>query len=262
MDVVAIVALARSVEDEAPWLAGELGLTPYETAVMLRGAGPIIVYRGTDRARTTELLGRLRSRGHDAVACELEAVVSSEDMFRPRSFRFDGDDLVGAGQGEERRLPLGDVLALIRASHVTRLEDTVVTKQRQVSVGRAVLTGGLLTSKTTLRESRRVTDEREPVLYVFRRSAPPWLLASTQLRYDGLGDQLKISKAENFEVLVRVLRERASSASYDTRLLGARVRAEIVATSSTHLSTSSSAALDVLAHLVALAHSRASRPYR
>ncbi len=262
MDVVAIVALARSVEAEAPWLAAELGLTAYETAVMLRAPGPVIVHRGESRERTTDLLGKLRARGHDAIACELDTVVASDDMFRPKAFRFEGGDLIGIGNGEERRLPLTDIFALVRANHLTRSEQTVVERNRSVSIGRAALTGGILATKTRTTEKRLVTDEREPVLYVFRLDGAPWLLASTHLRYDGLGPDMKISKVENFEVLVRLLRERAAGAPYDARLLAVRPATTVVETSSTRTSTSSSSTLDVLAHLVAIWLGRTARPYR
>jgi hypothetical protein len=183
-------------------------------------------------------------------------------MFRPKAFRFEGNDFVGIGQGEERRLPLSAAFALVRANHVTRTEDTVVEKSRKISIGRAALTGGLLATKTTTTESRRVTNERESVLYVFRGDGAPWLLASTQMRYDGLAHDMKISKMENFEVLIRTLRERAPSAAFDARLLAVRANTTVVAASPNHLSASSSATLDVLAHIVAISLSRAARPYR
>jgi hypothetical protein len=262
VDVVAIVTLGRSVEEEAPRLAVDLGLTVYETAIMLRAPMPVIVLRSEDRARTTELLGKLRSRGHAATICELGAVVSSDDMFRPKAFRFDGGDFVGIGHGEERRLPLSSVFALVRANHLTRIEDTVLERNRKPSFGRAALTGGLLATKSTTVETRRVTNEREPVLYMFRSDAPPWFLASTQMRYDGLAQYMRLSKLENFEVLLAALRARAPSAAFDARLLSVRANTTVVAASSKQVSTSSSAALDVLAHIVAVSLGQATRPYR
>jgi hypothetical protein len=262
VDVVAVVALSRSVEEEAPKLAADLGLTAYETAVTLRAPMPVIVFRSDDRARTLDVTARLRARGHDVVACDLHDVVSSDDMFRPKAFRFDGGDFVGIGHGEEHRLPLANVFALVRATHSTRSEDTVVTNERKISLGRMAMTGGLLASKTVSKESRRVTTEREPVLYVFRSDGPPWLLASTAMRYDGLGEAMKLSKIENFEVLIKTLRERATSATFDARLLAVRASPTLVTAGPKHLSMSSSASLDVLAHIVATALSRASRPYR
>ncbi len=262
MEVVAILALKSSVEQEAPVLAGELGLTPYETAMMLRGAGPVIVFRSEDRSRTALVLDRLRARGHDAVSCELDTVVSSDEMFRPKTFRFEPDALVASGNGEERRLAFSDVFAYVRATHATRVEDTVTTQQRSVSIGRAAMTGGLLMSKTVSSESKRVSNEREAVLYVFRSDAAPWLLASTQLRYDGLGPSMRRSKVENFDVLLQMLREVAPTAPYDARLLAVRANPVILTAGARHLSASSSSTHDLLAHVVAMALGKGARPYR
>jgi hypothetical protein len=263
VDVVAIVALGRSIDDEAPRLASDLGLTAYETAVMLRAPAPVIVFRSEDRARTLDVLGKLQGRGHDAVACDLDDVVSSAAMFQPKSFRFDGEDMVGHGHGEEQRLALGDVFALVRATHVTQTEEVATKTETKLSLGRAALTGGLLATKSKKTETSRVAEDREPVLYVFRGSAAPWLLRSTVMRYDGLGPQMRVSKSENFEVLVRTLRELAPGATFDTRLLASRAWATTFLTASAkHISASSSATIDILAHIVATALSRTVRPYR
>jgi hypothetical protein len=262
VNVVALVALGRSVEQEIPALAADLGVTAYEAGMMLRAPPPVIVLRSEDRTRTANVLEKLRSRGHDAVACDLESVVSSEHMFRPKSFRLDGESFIGTDRGEERRLSLDGVFAFVRATHSTRNEDTVIEQHRKISLGRTALTGGMVRTRTVEMERKRVTQEREPVLYVFRHDAAPWLLASTQMRYDGLAEAMKLSKIENFEVLLRILRERAPSAPFDTRLLSIRANPTVVSASPKRLSTSSSSTLDVLAHIVAIAQGRAARPYR
>jgi hypothetical protein len=263
VDVVAMVGLARSVEEEAPALAADLGLTTYETAMMLRAPPPVIVLRSDDRARTLDVLGRIRSRGHIAVACDLEQVVSSEDMFRPKAFRFEHGDLVGVGNGEERRLALADVFALLRANHVTRTEDIVKSRERKLSLGRAALTGGVLMTRATEREQKRVIHEREAVLYVFGIDGVPWLLLSTYMRYDGLAQDMRPSKTENFEVLIRTLREQAPSAVFDTRLLSVRPPPNTLVTAgTTRLSASSSGTIDILAHVIVTSLGRAARPYR
>jgi hypothetical protein len=263
VDIIAVVALARSVEEEAPLLAADLGLTVYETAVMLRAPMPVVILRTEERARALDLLGKLRARRHDAVACELSAVASSEDMFRPKSFRFEGTDIVGTGQGVEQRLPLANVFSLVRATHQKRTEQTVTTRERRPSFGRALMTGGLMMTKTTTKESRRVDTEKEPVLYLFRADGAPWLLAATELRYDGLGPEMRVSKAENFEVLLRRLREAAPDAPFDARLVSIRTSLDTVVTSgANHTSTTSASMIDLLAHIVTIAVGRAARPYR
>jgi hypothetical protein len=263
VDVVAIVALARNADDEAPVLAAELGLTVYEAALMLRAAPPIVVGRFDDRARALSLLAKLRARGHDTVACDVDAVVPSERMFRPRTFRFEGGDLIATGGGEERRLPSAGIVALVRATHVTRTEETATKNVRQFSLGRAAMTGGLVPIKSAAVESRRVVDEREAVLYVFRADAEAWLFGASGLRYEGLGAEMRRSQAENFEVLVRTLRDLAPIATYDARLLSVRSwPSTVLSASAKQLTASSSATIDLLAHLVAMTIAKSARPYR
>jgi hypothetical protein len=184
-------------------------------------------------------------------------------MFSPKTFRFEGTDFVGVGGGEERRLAASDILAMVRANHVTRVEETTTHDQRKLSLGRAAMSGGLVVTKTTSIESKRVNDEREPVLYVFRVDGPPWLLRSTAMRYDGLATAMRRSKAENFGVLVGTLRELAPAAAFDTRLLAARAwPSTLVTATRQQLSTSTSSTVDLLAHIVAMSLAKVARPYR
>jgi hypothetical protein len=262
MEVVALVSLGRNAEQEAPLLAADLGLTVYETAVMLRGAKPVIVLRSEDRNRTSDILSRLRSRGHDAVVLDLAQVTWSEGMFRPKTFRFEGEELVGFNHGVEQRLPLADVFALVRAVHTTESKEVITTTVSTPSLGRAAMTGGLKVTKTTERETSRVETMREPVLYVFRGTDTPWLLASQELRYETLGRDMQVSKAANFEVLIRLLRERMPTVPYATRLLQVRPAATVMNAGSKNLTMSSIHPLDILAHIVSSALNQQARPYR
>lgn len=260
--IVAIVALGRNAEQEAQFLAQDLGLTAYETGVMLRGPKPVIVLRTEDRNRAIDLASKLRSRGHDAVALDLDQVTWSEEMFRPKTFRLEGEELVAESQGRERRLPFADVFAIVRAVHTTDSSEVTTTSVTTPSFGRAALTGGIKVTKTTQRETSRTESVREPVLYVFRGSEAPWLFVSQFLRYEGLGRSMEVSKTANFEVLVRLLRERMPSVPYDTRLLQARPVATVVNAGAKNLTVSSAHPLDILAHVVASSLNQQARPYR
>jgi hypothetical protein len=262
MVVLAIVSLGRNAEQEAPLLAADLGLTVYETAIMLRGAKPVIVLRTEDLTRAIDIAGRVRGRGHDAVLLDLAQVTWSDAMFRPKTFHFEGDELVGQGGGQERRLPFADVFALVRAVHTTENSETVTTSVTAPSLGRAAMTGGIKVTKTTTRESSRTETMKEPVLYVFRGSEAPWLLASQLLRYEGLGPDLQVSKTANFEVLVRLLRERMPTVPFDTRLLQVRPATTVTNAGAKNLTMSSAQPLDILAHVIASSLNQQARPYR
>src|SRR6185369_10546019 len=110
-------------------------------------------------------------------------------------------------------------------------------------------------TKVTQRQATRMADEREAVLYVFPVEGRPWLLHSTHMRYDGLGQHMRVSQVENFDVLIGLLRQLSPSAAFDARLLAVRGAVKTTITAGVKSVTATSAdTIDVLAHIVALAH--------
>jgi hypothetical protein len=108
----------------------------------------------------------------------------------------------------------------------------------------AIITGGLVLSKTTRREVVTQTEVRDAVLYIFRRSpARPWILRERGARYAALGEALRPSSLENFATSIRLLRERAPRAVYDERLVSARAIRGVA---------DGALASDLRAHLLAL----------
>ena len=253
------------MEDEAPRLAADLGTTPYDTALLLRSPPPVLLLRTEDRARALTLLTRMRERGHEAVACDAAAVVAADAMFLVRALQFEVDALVvTSANGESDRVAWVDVVALVRAMHRSRTEHVEKSAERKFSLGRAAMSGGVLMTKTVTHTTKHKSEEREQVLYVFRRGGSPLFFTQSRTRYEGLGADLRPSQIENFSTLIRLLRERTPNAAYDERLLAPRpgldrVRAGAVEGS---VSASSSDGIDLLAHLIALAGSRAAQPYR
>jgi len=159
-----------------------------------------------------------------AVAFDAAAVVASDVMPTVRSFTIEPGALVCACHGRpDERVEFPDLVALVRAVHQTRTESTSTTKQTSVSLGRLALSGGLMLTKTVTKETKKSTDEREAVLYLFRRVGKPVLFGATRARYAGLGVDVRPTQAENFERVIALLRERAPDAAYDARLVALRV---------------------------------------
>jgi hypothetical protein len=265
VDIVALMALRSSVEDEAPRLAADLGSTVYETGLLLRSPSPVPLLRTDDRARALALLTKLRERGHDAVACDASAVVATDAMMHVRSFRLAPDALsVSSPMGESESVSWAEPVALVRAMHRTRTEQIEKNAERKFSFGRAAMSGGVLLTKTVTKTTTHTNEEREQVLYLFRRGGTPLLFTQSRTKYEALGADLRPSQIENFSTVVRLLRERAPDAAYDERLLAPRpgldrLRAGAAGTTS----ATSSDGIDLLAHLIALASARSTqRPYR
>lgn len=255
MHVVAIAELATPVEAEAAALAADLGTTAYEERLKLAAGLPAIVLMSAEHGPARALAEKIRLRRHVAIVCDAATVVASEAMIPVRRFAFEADALVLPEQ-PGMRLPYDDVLAVLRAMHKAHTETHTEVKGKEFSAGRAILTGGLMLSKKVARDEKTVADERDQVLYLFRRSGEtPWLLRERGTHYAGLGPQLGPSSAQNFLATIARLRALAPTAFHDERLLNPRgaptrpVRAKSVGSES--LSTSSASGVDLLAHLLA-----------
>ncbi|MGH7272312.1 MAG: hypothetical protein ACREJ3_17935, partial [Polyangiaceae bacterium] len=256
---------------EAPALALDLGITAYEARLLLAAGTPAIALSTADEGRAAQLLGKLRARGHGAVMCDAADVVSSASMVAMRRARIEEGSLHldgPSGSPPGPALPFEDVVALIAAVHRRRTETSTSTTDRHFSAARAVLSGGVVLTKTVTMDARSVADDRERVLYLFRRSgATPWLLREHGTGWAGLSIPLAHSSSENFLRAIAALRERARGALYDERLLTRKATSEQVALSGANraggpaasgasqrstVRTSSDGGVDLLAHLIAL----------
>ncbi len=258
MHVVALAELTTSIEAEAAALARDLGTTAYEERLKLAAGLPAIVLTSADPAPARALHAKVRARGHRVVLCDAAAVVSSAAMVPLRRFTFDPDALIALDlPGGGALLPYGDILAILRASHQTRTESRTETTTKQFSAGRALLTGGLVLTKNVSREEKQVTQEREQICYLFRRSGDtPWVLRERGTHYAGLGAEVGPSSAQNFVTTMTRLRKLAPDAVYDERLMTPRNAPNRLTRSgfgsSESIGVSSASGVDLVAHLMAM----------
>lgn len=252
--VVALAELHGTVEAEAAALAADLGMTAYEARLLLVAGMPAVVKTTDDRAVALDRLAALRARGHGAIACDLSAVVPSSAMTRIQRFEID-DGAITLRDHPDGRLPFDDVLVLIAAVHREHTDTTTTTRETKFSMQRALLTGGVAMTKTVSKEARSTVDEREGVLYVFRRSGPPpWILHERSTAWTGL-PVLAPTASENFRATMALLRERAPGAAFDDRLVTRRAPERTAlsgASGGATVRSSNEAGVDLLAHLIAL----------
>jgi hypothetical protein len=225
VEIVALTKLATSPEVEAPLLAQDLGITAYEARQKLAVGMPCVLLVTPDRARALSLLGALRGRAHGAVACEGRDVVPSGAMVHVRRFHLDAGALVldpsqeGQAATAPERVPYAEMLALVRATHRRSFETHEETKEKKFRPAAALMSGGVILTKTVKRDVVRTAEEKEQVLYIVRKGRVPCLLCEGSAHYAGLGDAVRATRMENFTTTVRLLRERAPAAAYDERLV-------------------------------------------
>ena len=253
MYAVAIVQLRTDVDVEAAALASDLGLTAYEARLALAQGTPALVTTAAEEDRAAEILSRVRARGHEAVAIELSSVVPSGAMVSMRRFRL--GELAMTLDDRPEVLPYEDIAAVVAAVHRQQTTQETETRDRKFSMGRAVLSGGLVMTKNVTRETRTESSEREPVLYLFRRGGEtPWLLRERGTSWAGHGGTVSPTATANFKTTVDRIRAMAPLAPYDDRLVtrrGAPERLTSTGGPSNTTTRSSVGGIDLLAHLIA-----------
>jgi hypothetical protein len=243
MHLVAIAELRGTVDAALGPLASELGMLAYELRLVLNAGFPAVVLASADEAAARRAFAAVERLGHAAVVCDRRDVVASAAMTTLRAFEFAPDALI-AHAGSADRLPYDEIAVLVRAMHRRTTETVEKIKERKFRPGMAIATGGLVMSKKTTREVVTRTDQREQVLYIFRRSgASPWILRERSALYGGLGADLRPSSFESFAATVARVRMSAPGADYDERLMNSRpIRGVAVGVE----------AADIYAHLIAL----------
>jgi len=229
MHVVAVTRWGPPLEDELPELAARLGVVAYDLRLRLAGGLPAFFVRVKDGTEAAGHVKFLRARGHGAVACDAEVVPGPEDQLVPVDFELSATALRGVcTRGRRFELPVATIFALLHVACVTGAEQTVTTKEKKFSLGRAVATGGMMMRKKVDRVTKTATEDQERMIYMFYGSdTAPCVWKELTLRWEGLGDQRQLTTTENFKTLAGKLRTLAPKAFHDQRLLKQKRRADI-----------------------------------
>lgn len=241
-------------------IARHLGQVPYEVRLKVATSPPVALGPFRDLAQVQELVAELRDRGHGAVACDAEKVVSSETAKVARSFEFGADSLVVAlRDGTEGALPYDELMVLVRAVCHRSEEITEETQTKRFSMMRTAMTGGLVRRAQRTSKTQSTTIETEQILYAYRQRGDGTVLFREQsLNFLGLGDRIGLTAVESFDRFVRALAERASAARLDERLVSEKRRGSTLTAASfgghSRVATSNQGETDLAAHLVAIGH--------
>ena len=122
---------------------------------------------------------------------------------------------------------------MLRGVRIDERTELKSTEKRKFSLGRAVLTSGLMLTKTTRKLESVTMEEREEFLHLYAGGQPPLVFRSSALNYQSLGAALQPSTAANFAYLVETLRLALPHARWDERLTNRQARARVLGPSLT-----------------------------
>lgn len=227
-----VVALEK-VGDEAAVarLAAALGRTGYEARALARLAGdaPAVVERLADAAAAARLAETLRQEGFAAFVLGEEDLETDADRFPVRTFRLgEGDLIARSRRDEEVAVPYREVDLLLAGRRLSFHTETRTIQGRKLSLGRALLTGGLMVSKPVHRREQVTREHREGFVHLYAGRRPPLAFREGDLLFDGLGEERQPSRRASFGRFVAELRRRAPQARFDDRLEDAAARARLV----------------------------------
>jgi hypothetical protein len=222
MNIVAIYGLNKDKEGLAATLAALLGVTVYEALARLRtpGNGPLTVAVFAETGQAAALAERLQSGGFNSSVLAAGEIETEGRAPVVRKFSFGESEIGGTTEkGGSLIIPLQSIELILRGTAIVSDVRTETMKNRSVSPGRAVLSGGMMITKTVTSVRQVATEERHGFVNLYDGDSLQAILRENILVYDSLGPELRHSRAANFTFLIAELRRRCPAAMYDERLL-------------------------------------------
>jgi hypothetical protein len=231
MNIVAIYNPGMDEDRLSKALAAALGRTVYEARSRLRvpKGGPSIVAFFQDIEKAEDCAAKLRTNGFDTVILMHDEIESDKARFLARSLEFTVGSLSSEScQNQNIILPYRDIRLMLYGTGIIVRTETETVKERKFSMGRALMTSGLIMTKSTSREIQTEEEKRERFLYVYAPDRQMVVLRENALQYESLGKALQPSRTANFNYVVAELRKRCPDALFDDRLLNRGGQAQML----------------------------------
>jgi NACalpha-BTF3-like transcription factor len=231
MHVVAIHGLNKDKETLAGALAIAMKVTVYEALTRLRapGNGPLIVAVLADRERAERLVQQLHSAGFKAMGLTAGEIDTAAFAWIVRRFSLGERELhVQMEKGDTFDISLQDINLILCGISISSSTATKTVKERSVDLGRAVLSGGMMITKTTKTTQDVTTEIRERFINLYAGDAPAIVFRENALDYTSLGPARKPSRSENFTYLVAELRRYCPGVQFDERLMNRAAQASLL----------------------------------
>ena len=215
--VIAVNELGGDLEERAAALARVLGLSLFEARGRVQPPAPRVVASFAERASAEPLVAALAAErlGPLLLAetdCEDDAARMTVRGFekRPTAMLFESRD------GQKRYVDDRELRVVLKVTETATQTRTDKTTERHFSLGKAVMTGGLLNTRKTKVETTTTTSSSSASLYLFTRDHPTFVFRESDLQFQGLGSALQPTRQANWLRLVQELRARTPI--FDDRL--------------------------------------------
>lgn len=228
--------------------AAALELSLADVSMRLRGTLPRVLLVDADPARIEAGARALEALGYATVALDPAVVPRDDERIVARTLELGPHSFTAVdAAGARHECPLIAVDLILRGVRVSATREVTTTSERKFSVGKALLTGGLMMTNKVKTTHVKNTESREHVVLVHRNDgAPDVALLERHLDYRFLGGEMQPSSFQNLELTLARLRSLSPSAIVDDRA----TRPGFVS----GLPQTSADPVDLALYLVALAH--------
>ncbi len=205
-------------EEAARTMAGALGLALAEARMRMAAESPALLARLEPEAAGA-LVRALRQVGVAALSID-ERVPTDEDRLIARSFTpTDAGAIFTPAWGPAIEITWPEVVAVLRGLRAARTEVERSEKSTSFSLATAVATGGLKLGRTSRKVVHSSEEATEQVVLVYVRDRRTVLLSERHVDFSCLREGRQPSSTGNMAELARRIRERATTAFHDDRLL-------------------------------------------
>lgn len=219
-----IVAVYNWQQEEAAAIkiiADTLGILPFEARQKIAGGGPTVIASFADPHQAQMAADKLSLGGVPALVIDTLKVRSGRQLFSASHFKLGPQalkvELVG---GEVFVIDYGTIdLLLVATCSSGQIQTTDTVTTRKFSIGKTLLAGGIPMRKKVKTEVIKTSEERDQTLWLYVSQQKTFVFNRAALNYTGLGDAMQLSRDLNFNYLKNELRNLASQANYDERLL-------------------------------------------
>jgi hypothetical protein len=222
MHILAVDHLGEDREALGLALSQALGITVYEARGRIAGAGagPVVISSFGDKLDADKKAKQLRAAGISPLILGQDEIETDDKRIIARTFILAETELVvGARTGKEVRMAYSGIAVIIRGTRITHTTRTETKKSTKFAPDRAILSGGLMLTKSVEVTSTTSTDARDGFFHLYGTAIEPIAFLESGVLYDSLGPALQLTRTANFARLIGELRQRCTAALFDDLLI-------------------------------------------
>ncbi len=221
MHIVVINSWKEQTAEMAQMISRALGITVFEVQQRIICGCPTVLASFADPQQAFVSVKKLNQIGIATMVIDTTEVRSRTERIIVRHFELNESSLhIETSDRRSADIPYDKIDVLLPTTSTLTYSETRTTTERKFSLGKTILTGGILMSKKVKHQQETTTEKYKKVLYLYvRKRQQPVVFSQDGITYDGFGEAMKISLELNFAYLISELHRLSPGAAYDDRLL-------------------------------------------